>query len=72
MASDFCPEIYCTDYTNKATELDLFPLRTPIAKPFPNTPSGGLCCWERPLQNEVTELVLLGHGVLLTANPKHK
>lgn len=48
MASDFCPEIYCTAYRNKATEQDLFPLRTPIAKPFPNAPSGGSAAGDGP------------------------
>ena len=71
MASDFCPETYCTGCRNKATELDLFPLRTLVAKPFPNTPSGSSAAGDSPLQSEVLELMLLGHGALLIANPKH-
>lgn len=72
MASDFCPAIYCTGYRDKATELDLFPLRILIAKPFANTPLGGSAAGSTLLQSREMELMPLGHGTLLAANPKHK
>lgn len=72
LASDFCPEIYCTGYRNKATELDLFPLRTPVAKPFANTPSGGSAAGDTLLQSREMELMPLDRRTPLTANPKHK
>lgn len=70
MVSDFCPEIYCTGYRNKATELDLFPLRTPVAKSFPHTPSGGSAAGDIPLQSEVLEL-MLQHESSRSWSPAH-
>ena len=69
MVSDFCPEIHSTGYRNKATEPDLFPLRTGVAKPFPSSSLGGSAAGDIIMQNEVLELTPLGHRTPVTVNP---